>query len=977
MPRLQNDSIRLQGSTFSVEFDGVMFAAVAGESIAATLAASGRLALKRDKNGTPRGIFCGMGACFDCQVSVNGGPAERACLTKVRPGMKINSLAYRAVLPTSGRCFNPDQTEMLECDVLVIGAGPAGISAAIQAAEAGASIIVVDERSEIGGNFFKQISSSYSFDSSRASDSQYRHGAALIEELLKTDARIISGRTAWGAFPAKAGMTEICLAGGTISSIIRTKQLILATGAIESVPAFPGWTLPGVMTTGAVQGLARAYRVAPGQRVLISGNGPLNLHLACELLNGGVDVVAVAESAPRAIPRRWLAAIGALTSAPNLVMRGMGYLGVLRKHGVPIHYGHHIMRADGDGRVRSGLIAKIGSDAVLLPDTEKKYDVDVVCVGYALHPSNQLARSLGCKHEFVTPGVLVPVRDADGQTDVAGVFVIGDGGVLGGAQVAMSEGRLAARAALRNLFDVGQRADARDRKSLRRQRRFQRNLWSMYASPAIAPALPDTPVCRCELVSLATIRSLIENDVQDLGSIKRLSRAGMGPCQGRYCQQQIAKILTDMTGCIPDTGEMFAPQLPVKPTLIKAVATEKPEWHGYRTVDLPTIEKVNNVSTSQATNTNVLVIGAGVIGISTALFLAREGVEVVMVDRDVANGQASGGNAGSLHLQLMSFDFSDDAGADKLPAASALPLQSMGARLWRDLEQEIGTGFELEFTGGLMVAENAHDFELLRKKAALERRCGTEVEILSRSDLREMSPMVADGMSGAAYCPGEGKVNPMLATPLLLAEALRSGATIREQTEVIDINYDNGKYLVTTNKGQISCRNVVNAAGAWTTQIASMIGVMLPVKAAPQQMIVTEPADPVIGQLMALAKRHLTMKQVANGNIIIGGGWSAGYESESNRAVTLRESIEGNLWVAQRLIPEIGLLQMIRSWAAMGVMIDGAPILGELPGHPGFFNAVAANGYTMGPILGQITAELIRSGQQITDTQPFSVDRFQ
>lgn len=976
MPRLQHDSILRQGATFPVEMDGEMFNANAGESIAAALVASGKLELKRDKSGAPRGLFCGMGACFDCQVSVDGGPAQRACLTKVHPGMKIRSLAYRAGIPVSGTCSQRDQTERLDCDALIVGAGPAGMSAAVQLAEAGVSILVVDERSEPGGQFFKQITSSYSFAQNRPSDSQYRDGAVLIERLMKTGAQVISGATVWGAFREKAGNMEICVAAGAKSYIVCARQLVLATGAFESVPAFPGWTLPGVMTTGAAQGLVRAYRVAPGQRVLIAGNGPLNLHLAYELINAGVDVVAVAESAPGPFPRRALAAIGALTSSPNLILRGIGYLGVLRKHGVPLHYGHHIVRADGEGRVRSGSIAKIGRDAILLPNTKKQYEVDAVCVGYALHPSNELARSLGCKHDVVTPGMMVPVRDENCQTNIAGVFVIGDGGVLGGAHVAMAEGRLAAQAVLGNLLNDGSKSGRHDRKILRRHRRFQRNLWSMYAAPNISPALPDTAICRCEMISLGAIKSLIESGVHDFGCLKRLSRAGMGPCQGRYCQKQIAMILADMTGNVPGSEEMFAPQLPIKPTLIANVTAEKPEWQGYRTVEMPEAIRKSNAAVSSTSDTDVLVIGAGIIGISTALFLAREGVDVLIVDRDLPNGQASGGNAGSLHLQLLSFDFSDQLSAGVTPAARALPLQKMGINAWRDLEREIGADFELEITGGIMVAENMHDLKFLRKKATLERSCGIEVDILSDFDVRNMAPMVADGIAGAAYCAGEGKINPMLATPLLLTEALDSGARISEKTAVVGICYERGKYFVTTNNGRISCRNIVNAAGGWAANIASMIGVTLPVNTAPQQMIVTEPVDPIINHLMALAKRHLTMKQVANGNIIIGGGWSAGYESESSRAVTLRESIEGNLWVAQRIIPAIGQLQMIRSWATIGVMIDGAPILGELSGHPGFFNAVGANGYTMGPILGQITAELIRSGQRITDIQPFSVDRF-
>ena len=976
MPRLQHDSFQQQGSTFPIDWDGETIEAVARESIAAALTACGKLALRRDKTGAPRGMFCGMGACFDCQVSVDDGPPERACLTKVRPGMKIRSLSYRAGFRVSDARSDRDQIEQLKCDVLIVGAGAAGMSAAIRIAEAGASVAVADERSEPGGQFFKQLASSHSFTNNKPSDSQYRDGALLIDRLKNTDAQFINAATVWGTFRDNAGNMEICVTAGPKSYIVRTQKIVLAAGAFESVPVFPGWTLPGVMTTGAAQSLVRAYRVAPGQKVLISGNGPLNLHLAYELISAGVDVVAVAESAPPPFPRRCLAGIRAMASSPSLILRGVHYLTALRKHRVPLHYGHHILRADGEERVRFATIAKIDRGGKLLPNTEKRYEVDTVCVGYALHPSNELARSLGCKHDVAKPGLVVPVRDENGQSDIPGVYVIGDGSVLGGAHVAMAEGRLAAQAVLESLLINGLTSSRLDRRTLRRHRRFQRNLWSIYGAPEVAPALPDTPICRCEMITTDTIKTLIESGVQDMGSIKRLSRAGMGLCQGRYCQKQIAILLNNMTGNALENEEMFAPQLPVKPTLIKNVAAEKPEWHAYRTVSMPKPAVTSNAAPSILTNTNILVIGGGIIGTATAFFLAKEGIEVMIVDRDVANGQASGGNAGSLHLQLMSFDFSDETSTEKSPAASALRLQAMGVDAWRSLEHKFGADFELEITGGIMVAKNMRDLEFLRKKAALERSCGIEVEILSNVELRNMAPTVSSAMAGAAYCAEEGKINPMLATPMLLNEAIDCGALVCEKTTVIDIDYEHGKYVVATDKGRISCATIVNAAGAWTANIASMVGVTLPVKTAPLQMIVTEPVDPVVKHLMALAKTHLTMKQAINGNIIIGGGWYAGYDSASGRAATLRESIEGNLWAAQQVIPQIGLLQIIRSWATIGVMIDGAPILGELPGKPGFFNAVGANGYTMGPFLGQITAELIRSGQRIADIQPFSVDRF-
>ena len=327
------------------------------------------------------------------------------------------------------------------------------------------------------------------------------------------------------------------------------------------------------------------------------------------------------------------------------------------------------------------------------------------------------------------------------------------------------------------------------------------------------------------------------------------------------------------------------------------------------------------------------MIGAGILGACTAYFLAREGVDVAILDRGPANGEASGGNAGSLHVQLLSYDFGDRAQKGGLPAAATLPLQRDSARLWPALERELGANLEIAITGGLMVGEDEGTLDHLRRKAKLERSYGTHVEILSAADLRALAPHVSDRMIGAAWCPEEGKINPMLATAAVLAGAAKMGCRLFQNTEVQAIERRAGGYAAQTNRGAFYAPHVLNASGAWSANVASMVGLRLPTHGSPLQMIVTEPAAPLVEHLLAHANRHLTLKQAVNGNLIIGGGWTAALDPISLRPRVKRDSLEGNLWAAERVLPAVGSINVIRSWAAMNVVIDGAPILGEAPGH--------------------------------------------
>ena len=981
-----------------------MVPAIEGETLAAALTAAGVTALRRARNGEARGVFCGMGVCHECLVTVDGRPAQRACMIPAREGMSV--AAHRDDQPMApaapAAAMAPlvpapaDRMPAAERDLLIIGAGPAGLAAAEAAARAGVLATILDERPHPGGQYFKQLAPSHRFVGSRGRDRQLAAGADLIERVRGLGVEMVSAATVWSAHPggrtdagdgssAAAAEVEVLLVDG-VARRFRARQLVAAAGAYERAHPVPGWTLPGVMTTGAAQTLARAYRVAPGARVLVAGNGPLNLQVACELAAGGVEVAAVAEAAPPPASRPW-AALAALRHSPGLVGRGIAYRAALARRGVPVLHRHVLVRAEGDDeRVRRATLARIDADGSTVAGSERAFDVDAVCLGYGFHPSTELTRLLGCEHRWdPEAGGLAVIRNDDAETSVAGVFVPGDGAGMGGAHAALAEGTLAGLAAARNLgrplSPELETLGRRTRRERDRARRFQSALWTLFAAPRELPGLvaDDVAVCRCESVGAGELRSRIARGADESGALKRLTRAGMGRCQGRYCGPRVAAWCAAARGEAPTPFRLFAPRFPVKPVPALALAREKPEWsHDDQGEALP-VAAPRPAAAPRAPaipEASVAIVGAGIVGIMTAWELAREGVDVILVERDQPNAHASGNNAGSLHVQLLAYNFGDLATAAGLPAAQTLPLQRESARLWSDVAETLGVDLEISRTGGLMVAETGEQMRRLAAKTALEARFATPVEVIGRDELRALAPYLSERLVGAAYCAEEGKMSPLAAGPAVLDAALAAGARLLRETEVLAIERAGSAFVLRTTRGTLRAGRVLNAAGGWAPRVAAMLGVALPIRAAPIQLVVTETAPPLLTHLLAYADRHLTMKQMAAGNLVIGGGWPSRLDPATERAHVRRESVEGNLWVADRVLPALRSLHVIRTWAAMNVLVDGAPILGEVPGVPGFFAASTVNGLTLAPVLGRINADLLRTGRTGRDLAPFTLERF-
>ncbi len=539
-------------SVESFQFNGETIAIRPGQSLAAALTEAGHRQFRETAKGATRGIFCGMGVCQDCLLTVDGAPNKRACMTPAAPGMQVQTqvaLAPMVDLPTSAT----PPARHIAPDVLVIGGGAGGLTAAIAAAGDGASVILLDERKVAGGQYYKQSAGSVS-----PLDAQQAEGQALVVKALAVGVEIIAGVEIWGAFDGLLFLAEH--QGGAL--IARPKTVIVATGAYERPRMVPGWTLPGVMTTGAAQTLWRSYRTLPGKRIAVCGSGPLNLQVARELAEGGAQVVLVAEAAGSPLTQP-LAAMALAVAGPALAAKGVGMLAALRKRGVPVRYGTGLQSVVAEGGALRATFS--GGQSVL---------VDALCMNDGFEPQNEILRLLGAAMKYDPAfGHLRCTRDAAMATTVPNLFAVGDCAGLGGAPAAGVEGQIAGHAAAAVCRGVAPPDATALHTKLRQHRSFQARLWAMY-QPAPRPltTAPDaTIICRCEEITLGDLRAGIADKPGHAGTLKRATRVGMGRCQGRYCGPVAARLVAEHTGQPLDDRSYFAPRVPIKPVSIAVI----------------------------------------------------------------------------------------------------------------------------------------------------------------------------------------------------------------------------------------------------------------------------------------------------------------------------------------------------------------------------------------------------------------------
>lgn len=446
--------------------------------------------------------------------------------------------------------------------IVIVGAGPAGIRAAATLVEAGLHPVVIDESHRAGGQIYRRppdgfVRTPEQLYGSEAAKARTLH--ALFDQLAEDGRLTHCARSS--VIAVHGGRLHMLGEGGV--QVIGYDRLILATGASDRVAPVAGWQSGGVYSLGAAQIALKAQGVALGRRIVLIGSGPLLTLVGAQLIKAGADVATVLDTSSW---RQQMRGFSGLAARPLVALRGL----ILRARlGSRYHAGVTLERIEADG---GGVTAMRWRDA---EGRERVTACDMIGMGWHLRAETHLADLTGCA--FAYDGQWrqwLPKTDATGRAG-NGIYLAGDGGRLLGADGAEIAGRLAAAACLSDLGILAPSTSA-DLRKLKRLERFARGLATAFPWPeAMVRSLPDeTIVCRCENVTAGSIRQTVEHGGGEANRMKSLSRAGMGRCQGRYCQLAAVELVVAQAGCTADAVGRFRGQAPVRPAPIGAFLRE-------------------------------------------------------------------------------------------------------------------------------------------------------------------------------------------------------------------------------------------------------------------------------------------------------------------------------------------------------------------------------------------------------------------
>jgi thioredoxin reductase len=462
----------------------------------------------------------------------------------------------------------------LHCDVVIVGAGPAGGRAALEAARHGLNTVIIDEQPKAGGQVWRAKAAAIrkaprTIESEAGERFRKELAASTVVHHHSTRVWQIEHGDGW----------RLGLLTETGASVLSSRALIIAAGAQERILPVPGWTLPGVIGLAGATALFKSDLVLPGRRTIVAGCGPLLFFVASEILRLGGSVAAVVSLNSRA---DWLRALPGMATRPDLLGRGAQWLAKLTLAGVPILWRHAVASIEGSKGVQSAVAVPVDASwTPLQGGTSRNLVADSICIGHGLFPAIEASRLAGAEHAYdPLAGGWRPITDSNGATSVPMLWCCGDGAGILGVDAAVIGGALAGLAAAESLGAADTKACTDRRGTLARQHASAKRFGEAVASLTVLREglleliTPETTVCRCESIYRREIEAEIDAGAASLNAIKSGTRSGMGPCGGRYCSETTAFLVARTTGCRREEIGLPTARPPLRPVPLDSLTQD-------------------------------------------------------------------------------------------------------------------------------------------------------------------------------------------------------------------------------------------------------------------------------------------------------------------------------------------------------------------------------------------------------------------
>ena len=462
----------------------------------------------------------------------------------------------------------------VDVDVVVIGAGPAGMSCSGVLAQHNVNVVVLDEQNAPGGQIYKNIEG---VTEKRAADldflgKSYAEGIEIANRFRAEDIDYRPGSSVWQISSSVIGKRrELIYSCGGKSQKLMAKYIVLATGAIERPIPVPGWTLPGVMTAGALQSLLKTSAVYPTGKLVIAGSGPLPLQLISQLMDANIEIAAFVDTTPAGSLFRAAFHLPRALLAPEYLKRGWHLVRKLKKSGIKMYSVASNLEIIGDQKATGLSFTSRGS--------RYNIEADVIALHEGVIPNTQTGRLLNIEHQWDnSQNAFRPVLDGYGETSVAGVFAAGDNAGILGAKSAVLSGEITGCAIVEKLGFI--KESARDLIiEEAKLRRFMENgvrpmLEALYPAPDwISSAENETIICRCEEVLAGDLRKIVADGCPGPNQAKAFLRCGMGTCHGRMCASTVTEIIAKELKRPPNMVGSYNIRPPIKPISLGELAS--------------------------------------------------------------------------------------------------------------------------------------------------------------------------------------------------------------------------------------------------------------------------------------------------------------------------------------------------------------------------------------------------------------------